>query len=343
MAREFALLSIRFSCIFPRMARYETYRSNAAEAPLMRKWILRALLISLLLHAALFVFFQLKKLDHFNFNAGEQLAPPRFVVNKVTIDPKLLQDPEEIRVKLPAKLPNQRIAIPNEKPEIKEIDLKPQSTEIASPLLTDKPKSTPLDWDAIAKTDAASAGRSDKELGSIATALLNNSVKSPRQPTITLPPGSKDGDGIGGNEGVPGRQSIQDALANFGAPGASDKPVAMPGGALFSHDQAELRPEALDALKKLGQLISLYPDATFVISGHTDWTGSQDYNLRLSERRAEAVRDWLVGTMHVAPDRIQTLGKGSADAIVPAEKSVDEQQPNRRVEIVIKTNKATKR
>ncbi len=321
------------------MARYETYRSNAGEAPLMRKWVFRALMMSLLLHAGLFVFFQLKKLDNFNFNAGPQLAPPRFVVNKVTIDPKLLKEPEELRVTLPAKLPNQRIVIPDEKPQIKDIELKPQATEVSSPLLTDKPKATPLNWDAIAKSDAASSGRGDKELGSIATALLNNSVKSPRQPSITLPPGSKDGDAIGGSEGIPGRQSIQDALANFGAPGASDKPVAMPGGALFAHDKADLRPEALDALKKLGQLISLYPDATFVISGHTDWTGSADYNLALSERRAESVKEWLVGTMKVAPERIQTIGRGSADAIVPSEKDVDEQQPNRRVEIVIKTNK----
>ncbi len=321
------------------MARYETYRSNAAEAPLMRKWIFRALLISLLLHAALFAFFQFKKLDNFNFNSGPQLAPPRFVMNKVTIDPKLLQDPEELRVKLPAKLPNQKIVIPDEKPQPKEIELKPQTSEVASPLLTDKPKATPLDWDAISKSDANSAGRSDKELGSIATALLTNSVKSPRQPSITLPPGSKDGDGIGGAEGMPGRQSIQDALANFGAPGASDKPVAMPGGALFEHDKAMLAAKALDDLEKLAELIAKYPNAKFIISGHTDHTGTFDYNVRLSLQRADAVKAWLVGK-GIAPERIQTFGKADSEAIpeLGPEKSIDEQGPNRRVEIVIKTS-----
>lgn len=319
------------------MARYETYRSNAAEIPIMRKWVFRALILSLLLHGGLFVFFQFKKLEGFSFSEAPKLAPPRFVVKKVTIDPKTLKEPEEVRINLPTKLPNAKIDLPVEKPQPKEIDLKPQTTEISSPLLADKPK--PLNWDSIAKTDAESAGRGDKELGSIATALLNNSVRSPRQPSIKIPDGVGGGDGLGGPEGIPGRQSIDDALANAGAPSATDKPVAMPGGALFEHDKAVLATQALDNLEKLAQLIAKYPKATFVISGHTDHTGSFDYNMRLSLARAEAVKAWLV-TKGIAPDRILTLGKADSEAIpgLGPEKSIEEQAPNRRVEIVIKTN-----
>ena len=69
--------------MIPPMARYESYRSNAAEIPIMRKWVFRALILSLLLHAGLFVFFQFKRLQNFGLQSVETLTPPRFVVNKV--------------------------------------------------------------------------------------------------------------------------------------------------------------------------------------------------------------------------------------------------------------------
>lgn len=320
------------------MARYETYRSNAAEVPIMRKWVFRALCLSLILHGGLFIFFYSKHLEDFALTDNTRLAPPRFVMSRKEIDPKLLEQEEE-RITLPNKLPNARIELPSETPEPKTIELKPQTTEISSPLLTDKPKATPLNWEVVNKVEAESAGKADKELSALSTALLQSSVKSPRQPSIALPRTSKDGDSLGGNEGIPGRQSIDQALANFGKPGTENVHAAMPGGALFEHDQDELRGAAIETLKKLAQLIALYPNATFVISGHTDWTGTAEYNQRLSERRAESVKSWLVANMKVDPNRIQTVGKSTSEALVPAEKSVDEQQPNRRVEITIKTNK----
>jgi outer membrane protein OmpA-like peptidoglycan-associated protein len=112
----------------------------------------------------------------------------------------------------------------------------------------------------------------------------------------------------------------------------------MPGGALFEHDKADLAASAVVDLEKLAQLIAKYPNATFIISGHTDWTGTPEYNQALSERRAGAVKEWLVAHARVSPERVQTIGKGSSEAIVPADRSVEEQQPNRRVEIVIKTH-----
>jgi outer membrane protein OmpA-like peptidoglycan-associated protein len=318
------------------MARYETYRSNAAEVPIMRKWLLRAFALSVLLHVGLFVFFQLKKLDNFSMRSAAQLAPPRWVLKQAVIDPKLLDEPEKIVVQTKPKSPA-TIEVPIEKPEPKEIQLSPQTTEITSPLLTDKPKAAPLNPDALARIDAESAGRADKELGSLATALLDKGVRNPRQPVIRIP--KVGGDGPGLNEGIPGRQSLDEALTGTGGVAAGQKAVAMPGGALFEHDKAELVPSALDDLQKLAALVAKYPNATFIISGHTDWTGTPEYNQGLSERRADAVKSWLVTHAGVAPERIQTIGKGTSEAIVPADKSVEEQQPNRRVEIVIKTNR----
>ncbi|MES2568998.1 MAG: OmpA family protein, partial [Verrucomicrobiota bacterium] len=269
----------------------------------------------------------------------ETLVKKTFVVNKVTIDPKLL-DPEPMRPKAPIKVPSSPIVIPNEKPQLKDIEFKPQLSESSAVILPlEKPNASPLNLDMLVKRDAESNGEADKELGSIAAALIASSVKAPNQPMITLPQGSKEGDGIGGNEGIPGRQSIDDALAKAGTPQGVNQPVAMPGGALFEHGSAELRPESLDALQKIGELILLYPNAGFVISGHTDWTGTNEFNLALSTRRAQAVKDWLVANLRVAPERIQINGRGTADAIVSADKSVEEQRPNRRVEIVIRTRR----
>ncbi|HZH98768.1 MAG TPA: hypothetical protein VEX38_07330, partial [Fimbriimonadaceae bacterium] len=155
------------------MPRYESYRSNAAEAPIMRKWVIRALLLSLLLHGGLFLFFKYKQLDQFAASAVERLAPPRFVVKKVTISDSALKEPEDLRLKVKEKISNATIAVPQEKPEPKEIQLSPKNIEISSPILNDKPVAKPLNWD-MSKLQAESSGRADSELSSLATTLLKD-------------------------------------------------------------------------------------------------------------------------------------------------------------------------
>ena len=113
----------------------------------------------------------------------------------------------------------------------------------------------------------------------------------------------------------------------------------MPGGTLFEYDSYNLRPESLTELQKVGDLIQRNPKATFSIEGHTDSFGSPGYNIELSEKRAESVKIWLVEMMQIAPDRIQTRGFGNTKPIVSSEKSKEEQAPNRRVEIVVKTGR----
>lgn len=320
------------------MARYAVY-PTATNSPLTRKWLIRALLLSLLLHGGFFTFAYWKKIERFAFSSPQQLAPPAFVVKQVFIDPKTMEPPKETKVQMRTSGPKpEDITIPAEKPEPKEIVLKPSVNEVQSPLLEEKPKAEPINLEKLMKTNDISAGSAEKELGAIASALLKDSVRAPRQPVITMPK-TKGGDGADGWEGIPGRQSIDDALSRSGPLAAGAKPIAMPGGALFDYDKAELRTDSLDDLQKLGELIRRNPNATFRIEGHTDSIGGRDYNLELSLRRAEAVKAWLVTNLQIDPARIETIGFGPDQLIVPADKSVDEQQPNRRVEIVIKTNR----
>ena len=319
------------------MSRYDTYQSNAAEVPVMRRWIFRALLFSILFHGGLFTFFYSKRLENFGAAELERLAPPLRVFKRVAI-PKMPDDPAETRLKLPEKTPNvARLQLPKEKPEVTEVRVAPQNPELPKNLLPDKP--TASISDTLAKVEAASRGSMEKELNSIAGALIKDGPSSPRQPVIVVPKSHKPGEGgVGDGEGIPGMQSIDSALQRTGPLPVGDK-IGMPGGALFEHDKSDLRPEAIDELQKLAALVQRNPKATFSIEGHTDATGTAEYNQRLSERRADAVKAWLVEKFSITPERIQTVGMGSSKLIVPADKSIEEQQPNRRVEIVIKTNR----
>lgn len=324
------------------MARYESLQPNAAPAPLLRRWLWRALVFSLILHAGLFVFMQVKRLEKFTLGEGAPPpAPVAFSVQKVTIDPKTLSDPEELKATLQDKpKPPAKIDVPVEKIEPAEVAIKPVVPEIASPLLHDKPKQAPINTDLLAKAEANSAGAMDKEIGSLASSLLKESTPGPRQPVVlTMPNGSKDvGGGTTDRDGIPGLRSLDDALAMTGPLPSGDK-LGMPGGALFEYDKADLLQQAIDDLQKLGELIRRNPKATFQIEGHTDSFGNAEYNVALSKRRADAVKDWLVANMGVAPEQVQTFGYGSSRPIAPVTGTVEEQAPNRRVEIVIKTNR----
>ena len=98
-----------------------------------------------------------------------------------------------------------------------------------------------------------------------------------------------------------------------------------------------MRPEAEKTLDKLGVLIKKNEQANFKIEGHTDSFGTDEYNNALSLRRAEAVKHWLEEKMNIGDSRISTVGLGKSRLLVPATGSVQQQQLNRRVEIVIST------
>ena len=320
------------------MAQYENFQSNAAEVPLMRKWLLRALVISLLIHAALLIFFNAKTLENFGYGAAERLAPPIFKLRQVQI-PKT-QD-EDTKLELPNKKPLPPVQIAETKPMVEDVIVTPMAPEMSAPIVQEKPKvDLSNGFDALEKNQGNSLAALEKQLSGVAGSLVDKSVRSPRQPVIQVPVGNKAGDGGAGVAGgIPGRATLDAALENTGKIG--NKPIAMQGGALFEWGKADLLPEAIQNLQKLGELIRRNPKATFIISGHTDHTGSHDTNLILSQQRADAVRDWLVTNFGIDPTRITTIGKADDEAFpnLGPDKSIDEQAPNRRVEIVIKTNR----
>ncbi len=113
------------------------------------------------------------------------------------------------------------------------------------------------------------------------------------------------------------------------------------GDALFSSGRAELQPGANGHLGKLVAFLNRYPDRTVVIEGYTDSVGNGDYNMGLSERRAGAVRSYLID-QGVSSARMTSSGKGASDPVADNGTASGRQQ-NRRVEVVISDPAAASR
>jgi OmpA-OmpF porin, OOP family len=105
------------------------------------------------------------------------------------------------------------------------------------------------------------------------------------------------------------------------------------GDVLFSTDKATLFPAAIGTITKLAGFLKKYPDRNVLIEGHTDSVGSEDYNLGLSGRRADSVREQLIAD-GVSPERIFTKGYGKKYPEASNDTPAGRQQ-NRRVEVVI--------
>jgi len=327
--------------------RYETYQSNAAEAPLMRKWVLWALVISLCLHAALFVAFKLKKLENFGNVEGPVLAPMPINMKRPVMP---MMEEKETRIELSKPKPNlAALQAPIDKPEVQEVRVAPQLSELIKPLQSEKPKADMTGLDALVKAGEKSRGDMDRELNSLAGALIRDTVRSPRQPVLNVPGGKPGEGGAGTAEGIPGLKSMSDLLGETGTLKSGAR-GGIPGGALYEHNSSDLKGAAMIQLEQLGELIKRNPKATFMIEGHTDSTGTPEANQALSEQRAESVKAWLVANLGIAPERIATLGLGSSKLIVDPQAydpkvpgafdaEIARQQPNRRVEIVIRTNR----
>lgn len=105
------------------------------------------------------------------------------------------------------------------------------------------------------------------------------------------------------------------------------------GDVLFDTNRAQIKSGGVREIHKLADVLKQNPQRTVFIEGFTDSTGNDSYNQELSERRAAAVRDTLLG-MGVRGDRITTLGYGK-NFPVASNHSEAGRQLNRRVEIVI--------
>lgn len=105
------------------------------------------------------------------------------------------------------------------------------------------------------------------------------------------------------------------------------------GDVLFETAKAELQPGAVRTIQKVADFLLNNPNRNALVEGHTDSRGSDEYNLGLSERRADSVRRALINAA-VPPERITIKGYGKRFPVAGNDTGAGRQQ-NRRVEIVI--------
>jgi len=111
--------------------------------------------------------------------------------------------------------------------------------------------------------------------------------------------------------------------------------ITLSGGVLFASNKSDLLPGAQVKLNEVAEaLIKNDSDSQMVVEGHTDSQGGADYNMDLSRRRAQTVRDYLV-SRQIAADRIIATGFGLTRPIAD-NTSAEGRANNRRVEIVVK-------
>jgi outer membrane protein OmpA-like peptidoglycan-associated protein len=112
--------------------------------------------------------------------------------------------------------------------------------------------------------------------------------------------------------------------------------VTFESGILFGFDSDALTPQSQETIMKFAEILNEYPDTHISIEGHTDNRGTQEYNQRLSQRRADAVKNYLK-MQKVDETRMMTLGQSFNRPI--ASNDTDEgRTKNRRVEMYITAN-----
>jgi len=117
--------------------------------------------------------------------------------------------------------------------------------------------------------------------------------------------------------------------------------ITFDSGLLFDVNKASLKTASRDNLKNLAIILNKYEDTEIVLEGHTDATGSEEYNLQLSRSRANSVANYLQ-SLNVNETRFTVMGYGEQQPIASNE-SIEGRQINRRVEVAIFANDKLKK
>jgi outer membrane protein OmpA-like peptidoglycan-associated protein len=117
--------------------------------------------------------------------------------------------------------------------------------------------------------------------------------------------------------------------------------ITFDSGLLFETDKSELESATKANLDELAKTLKKYDDTNVLVEGHTDATGDDNYNMKLSDKRAQAVEDYLV-SQGVAKGRVTTKGYGESQPVGDND-TASGRQANRRVEVAIYANKEMKK
>lgn len=299
-------------------------------------WILPALVLSLLLHGLFWFWSKKTPISQAGNSLSEDKKTRVFQVERVDVKAQVYKSPQEqtpkaVSTPVPIALPEEKIVL--EKNSGVTGGLKPPP-KIDNTILSEKPGIIPplpvTSNKAIADLPQIKDTATDEILREMPV------VSSPSAAMPSLAPAITDAALKNGPGSAKGFSDLDKLLAQTGPLSAETAPIMMPGDVLFDYDASNLQQGAVESLEKLGRLLKRNPRSRFIIEGHTDSFGPDDYNLRLSELRAESVKNWLVTNMGIPSESIETRGFGKSRLIAPPSASIPDQRINRRVEIVIR-------
>ncbi len=117
--------------------------------------------------------------------------------------------------------------------------------------------------------------------------------------------------------------------------------ITFSSGIMFDIDRAVLKDQYKGEISELATILNKYQDTNILLEGHTDSTGTEEYNLDLSKKRSQSVANYLA-TQNVNPTRFTIMGYGESQSIASNETSEGRAQ-NRRVEVAIYANEKLKK
>jgi outer membrane protein OmpA-like peptidoglycan-associated protein len=130
-------------------------------------------------------------------------------------------------------------------------------------------------------------------------------------------------------------QGLQQAMRDLGAQETSlEITIDLPADVLFDFDKADIRADAAKALAQLATIIRAQSKGHARLEGHTDSKGDDAYNQKLSERRADSVRKWLVEKEGIDNARLTTKGWGETKPVAPNDTDANRQK-NRRLQAIV--------
>jgi outer membrane protein OmpA-like peptidoglycan-associated protein len=186
--------------------------------------------------------------------------------------------------------------------------------------------------EALTTKRAGISQEGDDTLGAIARALGDDTNRN-----LLGPSGTGLNSGVGTST-IPGFDEIRSNLSTqSNTPPGYAEPVTMtlPSDILFDFNSAELRSSAIPTLEKARDILLRFPNALVDIHGHTDTFGTDEYNMTLSQLRADTVSSWLRTALRNPNYKFRTKGFGKTQPKVNPRGSQQQQEPNRRVEILI--------
>jgi OmpA-OmpF porin, OOP family len=133
-------------------------------------------------------------------------------------------------------------------------------------------------------------------------------------------------------------QMLEEQLAALNAKKTERGMVLTLGDVLFDTGKSALKPGAQSTIDRLAEFMKNSADSRVVIEGHTDSMGGDDYNMGLSQQRANSVREALL-SKGIGSERISAVGKGEAVPVASNDTMAGRQQ-NRRVEVIIQNTQS---